>query len=126
MNLNGIVSVCVAAVNPMVTATYSKSTGYTTAGDGSRVPTYAAPIAMSAQIQSLQYNDLQQISGLNINGEKRAIYLNGNWEGVSRPDGKGGDMITLPDGSVWLVVQVLENWAFQDGWVKVAVVRQVP
>jgi hypothetical protein len=44
--------------------------------------------------------------------------------GVSRPDGKGGDLITLPDGTVWLTAMVLENWGFMDGWTKLAIVKQ--
>lgn len=124
MNLHNIVAGAVSAINPAMNATIQRSTGYTTAADGTRAPTYASPERVKAQVQALQYNDLTQLAGLNIQGEKRAMYLNGNWEGVARPDGRGGDLITLPDGSVWLVVQVLENWASQDGWVKVAVTRQ--
>lgn len=124
MNLHNIVAGAVSAINPAMNATIRRSTGYTTAADGTRTPTYASPECVKAQVQALQYNDLTQLAGLNIQGEKRAMYLNGNWEGVARPDGRGGDLITLPDSSVWLVVQVLENWASQDGWVKVAVTRQ--
>ena len=124
MNLHQVVSNAIAAVNPFITVNIQASAGYTTNADGSRSPAYAAPVIIQAQMQSLQYNDLAQIDGLNIQGERRALYLNGNWEATSRPDGKGGDLITFPDGSVWLVVLVLENWAFADGWVKVCVTRQ--
>lgn len=126
MNLSNIVGGYVAAVNPWVTATLTMSNGYATSADGTRVPAYLTPITVSAQVQSLTYNDLVQISGLNIQGERRAIYLDGDWEGVVRADNKGGDLITLQDGSNWLVAQVLENWSFQDGWVKVCVTRQMP
>ena len=124
MNLHAIVSPCVAAVNPWVTVTIQQSTGYVSNPDLSRTPTYADPVEALAQIQSLQYNDIAQLDGLNIQGERRAIYLNGNWEGLVRDDQKGGDLITFPDGSVWLVALVLENWAGTDGWVKLAVTRQ--
>ena len=124
MNLHNLVAGAVSAINPAITASIQRSTGYVTAADGTRTPSYAAAVSVQAQVQALEYNDMVQLSGLNIQGEKRAMYLNGNWEGVSRPDRRGGDLITLPDGSVWLVVQVLENWASQDGWVKVAVTRQ--
>lgn len=124
MNLHAIAVGYVAAINPIVIATLQASTGYTTSDDGSRVPSYADPVPCQVQMQALAYNDLVQVSGLNINGEKRALYLNGTWQGVSRPDGKGGDLITLADGSVWLVAQVLENWGFMDGWTKLAVVQQ--
>ena len=124
MNRHGIVSPYIAAINPWVTISIQSSAGYTTNPDGSRVPTYAAPQSILAQVQSLQYNDMMQLDGINIEGERRALYLNGNWDGVERPDGKGGDILTFPDGSNWLVVLVLENWSSTDGWVKVAVTRQ--
>jgi hypothetical protein len=124
MNLHAIALSAVAAINPCVTATIRRSTGYTTADDGSRTPSYAKPARVQVQVQSLQYNDLIMTDGLDIQGERRAMYINGNWDGVVRADQTGGDLITLPDGSVWLVAMVLENWASVDGWVKVAVTRQ--
>lgn len=125
MNLHNIVGPIVAAVNPFTKATLQISTGYTTAADGTQVPAYAPAIAVTVQRQALQYNDLVQIQGLNIQGEKAAFYVSGNWQGVVRPDRKGGDILTLADGTVWLVVQVLENWSSTDGWAKVAAVRQL-
>ena len=80
---------------------------------------------MLVQMQALQYKDLMQLAALNINGEKRALYVNGEVEGVLRPNNQGGDLFTMPDGSVWLVVQVLENWNTTAGWTKCAVVKQV-
>ena len=124
MNLHGIAMGAIASVNPNVALTVRSSNGYTTAADGSRTPGYAPAVVVQGQVQSLTAGDLAQIEGLAIQGEKRAVYLDGNWSGVVRPDGKGGDLITFPDGTVWLVVQVLENWGDLDGWVKLAVVRQ--
>jgi len=124
MNLHNIAGNIVSAINPWVNASIQMSDGYTTAANLTRTPKYKPAIDVMAQMQALTYNDLVQVSGLNIQGEKRAMYLNGDWKGVSRQDGKGGDIITLADSSVWLVVQVLENWEFMAGWVKVAVVRQ--
>lgn len=124
MNLSGIVGGYVASINPWVTASIQISQGYTTNPDGDRVPAYAPAVSLQVQMQAMTYRDLMQVDGLNINGEKRAMYINGTYEGVARPDGRGGDLVTLPDSSVWLVVQVLENWGYQDGWTKVAVVKQ--
>jgi hypothetical protein len=124
MNLSGIVGNYVAAVNPWVTASIQASQGYATSPDGDRQPAYASPVSVQVQMQAMTYRDLVQVDGLNINGEKRAMYINGTWEGIARPDGRGGDLVTLGDGSVWLIVCVLENWGFQDGWTKVAVVKQ--
>lgn len=124
MNLNAIVGPVIAAVNPWVTAELSPSQGYGTSPDGSRVPVYGTPVPMSVQMQPMGYKDLMQVDGLNINGEKRALYINGDWQAIVRSSQEGGDLAVMPDGSVWLVVMQLENWHTTGGWVKVAVVKQ--
>jgi hypothetical protein len=124
LNLSNIVGPIVSAVNPWITAQLQQSQGYTTAADGSRQPKYGSPVPMPVQMQALQYNDLMQVSSLNIQGERRALYINGDWEAVVRSDQEGGDLVTLPDCSVWLVVFQFENWFMTGGWVKVAITRQ--
>lgn len=125
MNLHNIVAPCVSAVNPWTSGLYQASAGYTTNLDGSRAPAYADAIGVEIQMQALSYRDLQQISGLNLNGEARAMYINGNFVGVDRAADRGGDLITLPvDGTVWLIVHVLENWNTTSGWTKFAVTKQ--
>lgn len=126
MHLHKLVRPLVSSINPSVTASLQASTGYTTASDGSRVPTYAPAVCIRVQRQALQYNDIAQTDGLNIQGQRSAMYISGNWEGIVRADGSGGDLITLPDGTTWLVAMVLENWGDTKGWVKVAVTRQNP
>lgn len=128
MNLHAIVSGAIGSVNPNVPATIQISTGYVTAPDGSRVPTYAT-VAAVAQVQALSFRDLTAIDGLNLNGTRRAIYLFGKFDGVVRPSEKGGDLITLTGGAnagVWLTAMVLEQWS--DGepaaWCKVACTLQ--
>lgn len=125
MNLNAIAGGIVAAVNPWVSGQYRQSNGSTTAADGTRTPAYLPAVDVAIQMQMLSFKDLQQVQGLNQNGEKRAMYVDGDWRGVSRPDLRGGDLITLDaDGTVWLVTQVLENWFSTGGWAKVAVTKQ--
>lgn len=125
MNLHAIAAPLVAAVNPFVPGKYLASNGLTVNADGSQTPGYAAPVSVKIQKQALTYRDLQQLDGINLNGEKAAMYISGDWQGVSRPRSKGGDKVTLDgDGSVWLVAQVLENWYNPDGWTKVAVTLQ--
>ena len=123
--MHGISNGYVAAVNPNVSAQYLASTGYSTGSDGRRTPSYAAAVPVTVQMQMLTAQDLAQLSGLNIQGEKRAIYVSGNWKGVARPDLRGGDIFTLADGSRWLVAHVLENWFTTNGWAKVAATRQL-
>ncbi len=124
MNLHQIASQYTSAVNPWITATIQVSTGFTTDANFIRVPSYAAPVSAQVQMQSLTYNDLKQIDGLNLQGERRAMYLNGGWDGIVRQDQKGGDLITLPNGTVWLVAMVLEDWSDLNNWVKLCVTRQ--
>ena len=129
MNLQQITAGAVSAINPMVPCSLQVSTGSTTNADFSATPTYATAVNVMGQVQSLTFSDLRQMEGLNIQGTKRAIYLQGDVEGVVRPNSKGGDLITFPDGTVWLVVLVLEAWGQNantpnEQWVKVATVLQ--
>lgn len=121
MNLAAIVGPVVGAVNPRVPLTLQTSTGWTTEPDGSRVPSYAAPVTVTGQVQALTYRDLQQVEGLNLNGTRRAIYLFGEVDATVRVSQKGGDLITDAAGNVWLTALVLEQWP---GWCKVAATLQ--
>lgn len=120
-NLNALVAPLVAAVNPSQTLTVKVSTGYATNADGSRVPSYASPVTVQGQVQALSWGDLRQLDGLNIQGVKHAIYLNGDIEGLVRSENQGGDLITDTSGNVYLVTTVLENWGV---WTKVAATLQ--
>ena len=123
MNLRGIANGATRAVNPNIAATVSVSAGTITNPDGSRVPKFDQ-IPFTAQVQALQYNDMARLDGLNIQGVRRAIYLNGSIDGINRINKKGGDIVTIAKGAnagSWLVAVVLEQWA---DWCKVAVTRQ--
>lgn len=130
MNLEDITADCVSAVNPPVTAQLKVSLGSSKGADYGSTPTYAAAVPVDAQVQALQFRDIQQIEGLNLQGTRRAIYLRGDVEGLVRANNRGGDLITMPDGTVWLVAMVLEAWLQntadpdEPGWVKVAVTLQ--
>lgn len=125
MNLHALVAPIVAAVNPWITAQYRQPTGtYTTASDGTRSPAYLADVPLQVQRQALSSADLRQLDGMNLGGEKAALYVQGDIKSVVRGDQRGGDLFLMPDGTSWLVVQVLENWAITGGWTKVACVRQ--
>lgn len=121
MNLHGIVSRAIGAVNPPEAITISPSSGYTTRADGTRTPSYGTPVAVAAQIQELTQRDIYQTSGLNLQGVQVTMYLPGQWAGAIRADGKGGDIITRADGSIWLVAAILELWP---NWCKVLAVLQ--
>lgn len=121
MNLHGIVSGAIGLVNPNVYCTIRMSVGYTTAPDGTQQPKYTVFANVPCQIQSLTYDDLQQVDATNQQGVIKTVYLNGNWSAINRPQQQGGDLLTMSDGTVWLVTQVLESWP---DWTKLLVTLQ--
>lgn len=130
MNLHGIVSGGIGAVNPFVAATIQRSTGYVTAGDGTRTPTYVA-VPVSVQVQALDAGALQHLAEQNISGVLRRAYLNGDFRSVFRPGSGGGDMFDFNSGggmradladTRWLVVQVYETWP---DWCSLAIQLQM-
>lgn len=134
MNLHGLVSGYIGAVNPNVQVTLKKSTGrYTKDEAGVRTPIYERMI-IPVQVQALTFGDIQKMEGLNIQGIRRAIYANGEIAGLIRVSKDGGDLIefpirspslpelsTLMRPSVWLCAHVLEQWP---NWVKIAITLQ--
>lgn len=124
MNLHGIVSPIIAAVNPHVPVVIRISTGNTLQPGGERVPTYADPIVVPGQVQPLQYKDIAQLDSLNVQGTRRAIYLYGAIDGLVRSENKGGDLIevtTGPNAGIYLVAVVAEAWP---EWCKALVTLQ--
>ncbi len=127
MNLHQIVSGVISAVNAPVICTLKMSTGYTIAADGTQTPTYQEFDNVLVQVQALSYTDLMKMGALNIQGTRRKAYLIGNWEGLNRQQGKGGDLIimpslpTFPGPTTWLVAMVLEHF---EGWTSVALTLQ--
>lgn len=121
MNLHGIVAGAVAAVNPLVSLVVRVSTGSTVGADGTPTPTYANPVVVQGQVQPLQFRDIVQTDGLNLQGTRQSIYINGRIDGLIRADNKGGDLITDPDGNVWLVALMAEIWP---DWCRAIVVLQ--
>jgi hypothetical protein len=121
MNLHAIVAPAISAVNPVVTCQLQVSTGYSTSASGQRVPIYAGAVSALVQVQSLTYDELRQLDALNIQGIRRKIYLSGTFNGLVRSQQKGGDLVTLPDGTIWLIVHVFEYWA---DWTSAAITLQ--
>lgn len=128
MDLRSIANSLSNTVNPNMTVSVAASTGFTVGAGLKQVPTYAASVSGPAQLQALDGADLKQLDGLNLQGELRAIYLKGALAGVIRPDGKGGDIVTIAAPApaqyigTWLVVKVFEAWPL---WTKAAICRQV-
>ena len=124
MNLHNIVRGPIGAVNPNMLVSVQVSTGYDTGPGGVRTPTYAPAVTVQAQVQPMEWPDLRQIDGLNLQGTKRVIYLNGEIDGLVRVTNQGGDLVTLPDGTVWLVTKILEGFSITAGWTKALITLQ--
>lgn len=115
----------VSSVNAPQLVFLHVSAGNVTNADGSITPKYLPQRRIMGQVQNLTFRDLQQLDGMNLQGTRRAIYLNGQIDGIVRNEGKGGDLVVIPTGNVnegtWLVAMVLESWV---GWCKVAATLQ--
>jgi hypothetical protein len=120
MNLHSMAAQAVGSVNPHIPVTIKVSAGYTTGADGSQVPAYSL-IEAIGQKQALSSQDLQKLQGLNVQGVTSKIYLNGNYDGVFRILGKGGDLIIF-GGRTYLVNAVLEQWP---DWVALGITLQL-
>lgn len=81
-------------------------------------------LTLFAQIQPVTTGDLRHLDSLNIQGSHRAVYYNGNISPAVRVALKGGDIVTLPDGSVWKVTEKAEPFFDTAGWSKVIITLQ--
>ena len=71
-----------------------------------------------AQLQAVVGGDLRHVDALNLQGTHKVIYLSLPLRGAVRASLKGGDLIILPNGTVWLWTQSLEPFFDTAGWVK--------
>ncbi|EPG4624289.1 hypothetical protein KSS43_002572 [Citrobacter koseri] len=106
MNLHQIVRGAITTVNPDVPGVLKVNSGFTTAPGGKRVQSYT-DVEVIVQMQSLSSTDLKQVDAINAQGILQSAYLNGNFNGINRPEQQGGDMLIV-DGKTWLVVKVAE------------------
>lgn len=109
MNLQAIAVGAISAVNPQVSSVIQISTGSTIDRAGKRTPTFRKVVGVPVQVQPMTKDDLHQVEGLNLNGTKRGIYVNGRVDGLVRVERKGGDLIT-PLGTLfsgWIAGSVL-------------------
>lgn len=122
LNLRAAANAVTTAVNENTQGTLWASSGATIAPDGSRIPTFAAFPKVLFQIQALSAAEIRHLDSLNLQGIMRAVYFNGNIEGLDRPAGRGGDVLGF-NNAYWLTTQVLETWD-GSGWCKIAVTLQ--
>lgn len=109
MDLSGIVSGAIGAVNPPVSARLLASTGYSINADGSATPSYAPAVTIQVQAQELSFKELQHANNLNLQGVLKSIYCPGIVQAVNRAAGKGGDKIVI-GSDTYLAVAISEQW----------------
>jgi hypothetical protein len=122
MSLHDLASSVTSVINPMMQCQWFKNTGLTTVVGGAQSPTYAQVTQVQAQVQQLTAADLKHMNNMNMSAITRKIWCNAILTGVDRAAGLGGDRVVLPDGTAWLVVQVIETW--QD-WSSALMQKQV-
>lgn len=116
MNLRSIANSLTSNINPNVPGVFQVNTGFTTLPGGKRVPSFNS-VDVTVQLQELSSTDLRQVDSVNIQGILRSAYLNGNFNGVNRPEQKGGDILMI-GSEKWLVVKVPELWS---DWCRVII-----
>ena len=121
MNLHGIASPIIAAVNPLIDGTLRASDGYGMAPGRKQEPKYKPDAPVRLQVQPLSGKDLGHLEAQNIQGVQRSVYMHGDTQGVVRPLAKGGDLLIF-GGQTWLVTVVFETWP---DWCKVGVTLQL-
>lgn len=120
LNMHHLVRGAIQAVNPDTPGSVYVSTGATTLR-GIRTPTFATLVTERLQVQAMTHEDLYHLNGLSYAGGMYKLYAYGQFSGIVRPDGKGGDLVQL--GTEWWAIQhVLEWWP---GWCSFAITRQV-
>jgi hypothetical protein len=127
MNMHGVVSDIVSAVNPPISATVSKSTGYTVGADFSQIPTYSTITGM-VQVQGFIEREAAPLLhhfNLNESAVIRKMYAYGNINANIRAISEGGDIVQfLWNGAStkWKVLRIFEMWS---DWCAVAIVQVI-
>ena len=122
MGLHDLVGNIIGVINPQMTCQWYDYAGFTTAAGGKRTPSYNGPYAISVQVQQLTAADLAHMNDMNSSAITRKVWTDTILTGVDRAAQMGGDKLVLPDGTVWLVVQILETWP---DWCSAIIQKQV-
>lgn len=122
MSLHDLAANVIGSVNPMMTCQWKKCTGLSTAAGGKQVPSYATVTSIIAQVQQLTIAEQKHLNDMNVAGVSRKIWCDARLTGIDRASGLGGDIVTLPDGTIWLVIQVMESWP---DWSSALLLKQV-
>jgi hypothetical protein len=121
VNLHQLVRGVVGAVNPDIPVSVMPSTGSTEDDTGRSIPSYGTTIQTTGQKQPVTGRDIERFQQQNIQGVTCKMHLNGNYEGLFRVLGKGGDLLQF-EGRTYLVASVMERWP---DWCCVALTMQL-
>lgn len=121
MNLHQLVRGVVGGINPDIPVTVMQSTGATEDDTGRITPNYVTLPATTGQKQPVTGRDIERFQQQNIQGVTCKMHLNGNFEGLFRVLGKGGDLLQF-GGQTYLVASVMERWP---DWCCVALTLQL-
>jgi hypothetical protein len=121
MNLHALASGLTGNVNPPVDVVVKRSLGAGEDASGRVVPQYDTPLATTGNKQSLTGSDIYRLQGQNVQGVVCKMYLSGNYEGLFRVLGKGGDLLIF-ENHTYLVAAVLERYP---EWCCVALTMQL-
>lgn len=122
MNLHQLVRGAISSINPDQPITIKKFTGYDNSGVYA-IPTYES-FETTAQIQPIRSSDIQHINNFNTSSVYKNMYLNGDWNGLNRAIGSGGDLV-IWNNQTWYIVAVDENFSPTAGWTKITVCLQI-
>lgn len=114
MNLNSIVSGVISAVTPPEEVHIFRCTGQVNV-KGVVTAEYALGVKSMVQVRSVSDEVLALINRVGENTKHLHFYLNGDWRGIFRPDGTGGDFIYARN-EWWLITAVPEDFS-RSGWV---------
>ena len=105
-----------------------RSTGQAESGYGLVTRSYAAGVALVAQVQSEGDAALYYANRAGENSIVRKFYLMASEAtppaSIVRPEARGGDFLRRRDGRFWYVDAVLEDFSANAGWVCVRGVLQ--
>lgn len=126
LNLNNIVAAPLGGtVHPQEPVFWFRCTGQKNER-GTVTPQYAAPVSLSARVQSASDAALFYSERAGQNSKTRNFYISstphGSVQGLARDQGTGGDLLYYK-GQWWLVVAVPEDFTV-NGWVQVRATLQ--
>ena len=122
MSLHDLASSVIGSVNPTMSCQWYPYAGTTTVAGGTRTPSYNGPFTVNVQVQQLTASDLAHVNDMNTSTITRKVWCNTTLHGIDRAAGLGGDKLVLPDGTFWLVVQIIETWT---DWCSAVITKQV-